>query len=195
MIAVLAKVAGRQDRYERALSRGHKQALEPSKITKESQSVELRRKIIEMMKSGKKITQREARKTFSQYLVCVLKKLVSNPDQDDHVDIVCKFLQKASNYLRTPYNIKVPSVKLAIKDRAAIVAKQLNDFLILYNQETELFVHKSDHKPTDYFDEFLQHARECDLEEVLTYHTTADRGCDEMFKWIRNGKRKVTGTA
>ncbi|KAH1015348.1 hypothetical protein HUJ05_013087 [Dendroctonus ponderosae] len=130
------RMNGRQDRYERALSRGHKQALVLCKITKESQSIELRKKIIDMLKCGKKITQCEARKTFSQYLVCVLKKIVSAPDQDDH---------------------------------------QLNDFLYLYNRETDMFVDKSEKPsqiPKDLYQEFLEHARECDLEEVLIYQTT-----------------------
>ncbi|XP_066146909.1 tubulin polyglutamylase TTLL5 isoform X1 [Euwallacea fornicatus] len=172
---ILPRMNGRQDRYERALSRGHKQALIPNKVTKESQSIELRRKVVEMLKCGKKITQCEARKTFSQYLVCILKKIVSAPDQDDHVEIVLKFLQKASNYLRTPYSVKAPSTKLETKDRAAIVAKQLNDFLYLYNRETDMFVDKSDKPsqvPKDLYGEFLEHARECDLEEVLIYQTT-----------------------
>lgn len=174
-ITAPVKMNGRQDRYERALSRGHRQALMPSAMPKETQSVELRRKVIEMLKSGKKITQCEARKTFSQYLVCILRKIVNAQDQDEHVDIVLKFLQKASNYLRTPYTVKTPSTKLDTKDRAAIVAKQLNDFLYLYNRETELFVDKTvkpSQVPKDLYHEFLYHARECDLEEVLVHQTT-----------------------
>lgn len=46
----------RQDRYERMLSQGHKSALVPCKISQESQSVELKKKIVELLKNGKKIT-------------------------------------------------------------------------------------------------------------------------------------------
>lgn len=46
----------RQCRYERMLSQGHKSALAPCKITQESRSIELKKKIVEMLKSGKKIT-------------------------------------------------------------------------------------------------------------------------------------------
>ncbi|KAJ8924380.1 hypothetical protein NQ315_007176 [Exocentrus adspersus] len=165
----------RQNRYERMLSQGHKSALVPCKITQESHSIELKKKIVEMLKSGKKITQGEARKTFSHYLVCILRKISSGQNQEDHVEIVLKFLQKASNYLRTPFSVKAPSHKLEPKDRAAIVAKQLNDFLYLYNRETELFVDKTEKPsqiPTSLYNEFLEHARECDLEEVLIYQTT-----------------------
>lgn len=62
-----------------------------------------------MMRNGKKLSQGEARRTFSQYLGCVLKRITSTqtPDQEGHVEIVLKFLEKASNYLRTPFPIKV----------------------------------------------------------------------------------------
>ncbi|CAG9765974.1 unnamed protein product [Ceutorhynchus assimilis] len=191
------RMSGRQDRYERALSRGHKQALMPAcKVTKESQIVDLRKKIVDLLKCGKRITQFEARKTFSQYLVCILKKIVTPPDQDQHVEIVLKFLQKASNYLRTPYCVKTPSSELENKDRAAIVAKQLNDFLYLYNRETEMFVDSSEKPsqiPKDLYDEFLMKARECDLEEVLVYQTThmvpnysASPGFQGILKCIPN---------
>uniref|UniRef100_V5G4R9 Tubulin--tyrosine ligase-like protein 5 n=1 Tax=Anoplophora glabripennis TaxID=217634 RepID=V5G4R9_ANOGL len=165
----------RLDRYERMLSQGHKSALVPCKITQESHSIELKKKIVEMLKNGKKITQCEARKTFSHYLVCILRKISNDPSQEDHVEIVLKFLQKASNYLRTPFNVKAPSHKLKPKDRAAIIAKQLNDFLYLYNRETDMFVDKTEKPnqiPAGLYNEFLEHARECDLEEVLIYQTT-----------------------
>ncbi|XP_074037435.1 tubulin tyrosine ligase-like 5 isoform X3 [Leptinotarsa decemlineata] len=166
---------GRQDRYERMLSQGHKAALVPRKVAKEAHGVELKKKVVDMLRSGKKITQCEARKTFSHYLVCVLKRIVAGPDQEDHVEIVLKFLQKASNYLRSSFSVNAPSNKLDYKDRAAIVAKQLNDFLYLYNRETELFVDKSEKPsqiPSKLYNEFLENARESDLEEVLIYQTT-----------------------
>ncbi|XP_060536355.1 tubulin polyglutamylase TTLL5 isoform X2 [Cylas formicarius] len=156
----LARLNDRQDRYERMLSRGHKQALVPCKKVLESQGAELHQKIMEMLKSGKKIT---------------LKKIVSSPEEEEHIEIVLKFLQKASNYLRTPYSVKSPSTKLEAKDRAAIVAKQLNDFLYLYNRETEMYIENADKSseiPHDLYSEFLEHARERDLEEILIQQTT-----------------------
>lgn len=56
--------------------------------------------------------QAEARKTFSQYLSCVLKRIAASPEQEGHVEIVLKFLQKASNYLRTPFAVKVSWINL-----------------------------------------------------------------------------------
>lgn len=54
-----------------------------------------------------------------------------------------------------------PSDNLKNKDRAAIVAKQLNDFLYMYNRETELFVDKTEKPsqiPTRLYEEFLENA-------------------------------------
>ncbi|CAH0551742.1 unnamed protein product [Brassicogethes aeneus] len=174
-LAVDKSVNGRQDRYERTLSQGHKSILHPRKIVKEPESIELRKKIVDLLQSGKKISQFESRKTFSHYLVFVLKRIVAGPNQEDHIDIVIKFLQKASNYVRTPFSVKMPCNKLDFKDRTAITAKQLNDFLYLYNRETDLFVDKKEKPnqiPSSLYSEFLEHARECDLEEVLMYQTT-----------------------
>lgn len=61
-----------------------------------------------------------------------------------------------------PFNLKIPSHKLSGKDRAAIVAKQLNDFLVTYNKETEMYCDKFDRPsdiPNNLFIEFLEHAR------------------------------------
>ncbi|XP_044265765.1 tubulin polyglutamylase TTLL5 isoform X1 [Tribolium madens] len=165
----------RQDRYERQLSQGHRQSLAPQKIHKEGRSIELRKQVMDMLRSGKKMTQSETRKTFSHYLGCVLRRISAGPDQEDHMEIVLKFLQKASSYLRTPYQVKTPSQSLDYKDRAAVVAKQLNDFLYLYNRETELFVDKTEKPsqiPAKLYGEFLENARECDLEEILVHQTT-----------------------
>ena len=35
--------------------------------------------------------------------------------------------------------LQIPSRKLVGKDRVAVVAKQLNDFIYLYNRETDLY--------------------------------------------------------
>lgn len=127
--------------------------------------------------------QGEARRTFSQYLGCILRRISTSQDteQDSHTEVVLKFLQKASAYLRTPFVVKVnklyddtylpvlnddlylqiPSSKLAGKDRAAIVAKQLNDFLYLYNRETDLYsdtVDRLNSVPNKLFMQFLETA-------------------------------------
>lgn len=106
----------RQDRYERKLIQGHKLALAPIKVTEENYAMDLKKQVCDMMKNGKRLSQGEARKTFSQYLGCVLKRISTSPtssttsaDEQDgqHIDIVVKFLQKASKYLKAPFLVKV----------------------------------------------------------------------------------------
>lgn len=53
-------------------------------------------------------------------------------------------------------------MKLSGKDRAAIIAKQFNDFIYLYNKETEYFVDKTEYPsqiPDKLYDRFLANAR------------------------------------
>lgn len=64
-------------------------------------------------------------------------------------------------------------MKLAGKDRVAMIAKQLNEYLHTYTRETELFY--PDLRPSmqiknAVFQSFLQMASESDLEEILTLH-------------------------
>lgn len=127
----------------------------------------------------------EARKAFGLYLGCILRK-ISQPSADSVCcDLIMKFLQQSSSNLRTPflftvsnstlifihhnnivYNIillfQLPSNKLSDKDRAAITAKQLSDFLHLYNRETDLYADTVDRPrtvPNRLFQKFLSCAR------------------------------------
>ncbi|KRT83041.1 hypothetical protein AMK59_4028, partial [Oryctes borbonicus] len=95
----------RQDRYERKLRQGHRSALTPKKELRDSRSRELKKQICDMIKSGKRLTPAEARRVFSQYLNCVLEKIATATTDEGQVDVVLKFLQKASVYLKTPFTI------------------------------------------------------------------------------------------
>lgn len=57
---------------------------------------------------------------------------------------------------------QLPSSKLGDKDRAAITAKQLSDFLSLYNRETDLYTDTVDRPktvPNRLFQKFISVAR------------------------------------
>lgn len=72
------------------------------------------------------------------------------------------FLSILNNKFYVLFFSKIPSQKLSGKDRAAFVAKQLNDFLVTYNKETDLYCDKFDRPsdiPCNLFIEFLEHAR------------------------------------
>jgi tubulin polyglutamylase TTLL5 len=58
--------------------------------------------------------------------------------------------------------LQVPSRKLAGKDRVAVVAKQLNDFIYLYNRETDLYSEVGDNSsvvPGKLYRQFLVAAK------------------------------------
>ena len=87
-----------------------------------------------------------------------------------------QILQKAALSLREPYFLKAPSAKLSGKDRAAIVAKELNEFLGHYRRETECFtVFKEEQGmvPRHTFEEFIAFANDSDLEDVLTLQVSS----------------------
>ena len=99
------------------------------------------------------------------------------------IELVLKFLQKAALSLREPYFLKAPSAKLSGKDRAAIVAKELNEFLGHYRRETEcftIFKEEAGMVPRHTFEEFVAFANDSDLEDVLTLQTKLYR-CAHIF--------------
>ena len=123
---------------------------------------------------------------FSVYLHCILQRLSDFDDAKDdsgQIELVLKFLQKASLSLREPYTFKAPSCKLSGKDRAAIVAKDLNEFLAHYRRETEFFTVFREEQgmvPRHIFEEFIAFAHDSDLEDVLTLQTKLYR-CAHIF--------------
>ena len=120
------------------------------------------------------------------YLHCILQRLSDFDDAKDdcsQIELVLKFLQKASLSLREPYVFKAPSCKLSGKDRAAIVAKDLNEFLAHYRRETEFFTVFREEQgmvPRHIFEEFIAFAHDSDLEDVLTLQTKMYR-CAHIF--------------
>lgn len=166
----------RYERYERVLVKGHKQSLDrgDSKENIDIDNHKYKEQIIKMMQQGDKLSPVEARKAFSLYLGCILRK-ISQPSVDSICcDLIMKFLQQSSSNLRTPFLFTLPSNKLSDKDRAAITAKQLSDFLHLYNRETELYSDTVDRPktvPNRLFQKFLLSASEEDLDDILILQT------------------------
>ncbi|XP_069360684.1 tubulin polyglutamylase TTLL5 isoform X1 [Maniola hyperantus] len=121
---------------------------------------------------GLRLTTGEVRRAFGLYLTHVLKR-VSSPSNElavQHAALVLKFLRRASSSLRMPYNVKGPPAKMCDKDRCAVIAKQLNDFLYMYYRETDLYTDSEDRTgcvSNIHFAQFLYSASEADLEDVL----------------------------
>ncbi|XP_036142627.1 tubulin polyglutamylase TTLL5 isoform X3 [Monomorium pharaonis] len=166
----------RYERYERALIKGHKQSLDRGN-NKENLDVDrykYKTQVIQSMQEGNKLSSNEARKAFSLYLGYILRK-ISQPNADSRCcDLVMRFLQHSSCSLKTPFLFTLPCSKLSDKDRAAITAKQLSDFLHLYNRETDLYEDTVDRPrtvPNKLFQKFLAAASEQDLDDVLILQT------------------------
>ncbi|KAI5642791.1 tubulin-tyrosine ligase family domain-containing protein [Phthorimaea operculella] len=124
------------------------------------------------LQDGSRLTMGESRRAFGLFLTHVLKR-VSNPGNElavAHAVMALKFLKRASATLRMPYNVKGPPAKMCDKDRCAIIAKQLNDFLYMYYRETDLYTDSEDREgcvSNIQFAQFLYSASEADLEDVL----------------------------
>ncbi|KAG7200187.1 hypothetical protein KM043_000621 [Ampulex compressa] len=166
----------RYERYERALVKGHKQSLDRGE-SKENMDIDTHKyksEVVQSMQEGNKLSPGEARKAFGMFLGYVLRK-ISQPNAGPACcERVTKFLQRSSHNLRTPFLFTLPSSKLSDKDRAAITAKQLSDFLYLYNRETDLYTDTVDRPrtvPNRLFQKFLSAASEEDLEDVLVLQT------------------------
>lgn len=95
-----------------------------------------------------------------------------------------RFLQRANSNLRTQHQAKTLNRSLSGKDKTAIVAKQLSDFLYQYNRETEslpLPVENRDFIPSRLFKLFLPLAKESDLEQVLMQSTRLQNCSQVLF--------------
>ncbi|XP_075221955.1 tubulin polyglutamylase TTLL5-like [Lycorma delicatula] len=152
----------------------------------------LKQEVIKCLEDGFKLSQIQARQAFGQYLQRVLMRMSGHGSRaagkqridDGHSELVLRFLQRAGHNLRSPFHLKTPSRNLQGKDRIAVIAKQLSDFLYLYNRETDSLPTCSNENrqfiPNRLFTLFLPVAKESDLEEVLTLNTKLYK-CAQVF--------------
>ncbi|RVE53857.1 hypothetical protein evm_001519 [Chilo suppressalis] len=123
------------------------------------------------LQEGMRLTMGETRRAFGLYLTHVLKR-ISSPGNElgvQHAALVLRFLKRASATLRMPYNVKGPPAKMCDKDRCAVIAKQLNDFLYMYYRETDLYTDSEDRRgcvANIHFAQFLYSARCQNVERV-----------------------------
>ena len=128
-------------------------------------SINYKDKVLKNIESGRTMNEKQARVAFTVYLKIVLKTLSEFNDQIDdknRLDLVLKFLQKASLNLKDSYFVKKPSKKLVGKDRAAVIGKSLGDFIDRYRKETEIIGEEKteENLPEDLFEQFLAGATE-----------------------------------
>ena len=163
-------------KYERTLDRSFSIVIGPkSSILKcQDETGKLRQQIRKLIENGDELSVLQARRTFGLYLEHVLKRL-SVDSKHCHEEHIMKFLHRIAVFMRQPFFIRnVNHNSIMTKERGAMVAKLLGDYLHLYNKDTEGYIDNFDRigmVPMKLFDEFISHAQELDLESVLTLHT------------------------
>ncbi|XP_055593933.1 tubulin polyglutamylase TTLL5 isoform X2 [Uranotaenia lowii] len=169
------RIVHRIQKYERALESSLPITIGPKHTAPKcvDEAKRLRQQIRKLIENGNELSILQARRAFGLYLEYILKRLSSEPKQS-HEELVMKFLYRVGAHMKTPFFFRNFGNKALGKDRGAMVAKQLGDYLHLYNKETEAFVDSFDLVgmiPIKLFDDFLSQASEADLESVLTLHT------------------------
>lgn len=170
------EIAERMHKYERTLDRTLPIIIGPrNSYTKNQDGVRvLKQQIRKLIENGEHLSTLQARKAFSHYLEHILKRL-STDGKHSHEEYILKFLQRIAVYMRQPFFIRnVTHNRIMAKERGAVIAKLLSDYLHLYNKDTDAFLDSFEKKgviPAKLFDDFLQQAQEIDIENVLTLHT------------------------
>ncbi|XP_005096708.1 tubulin polyglutamylase TTLL5 isoform X1 [Aplysia californica] len=157
--------------------------------------------VIGLLEKGQALSKVQARTAFAMYLIRVQQRLLSDcggilrqEDVDalnEQMDLVLRFLKRAAINLPQAFRVVVPSKKLPLGDRRRILAKQLGDFVHIYNKETDHLKAvrvrvKMENKKTrksdssdgldeHNFDQFVYTATEGELEEVLTTYTKINK--------------------
>lgn len=155
--------------------------------------------VVDLLVKGGTLSKVQARSAFAMYLVRVQQRLISESGpllQDDvdalneQMDLVLRFLKRAAVNLQQTFRVVVPSRKLPLGDRRRILAKQLGDFVHIYNKETDQLkqvvkvernsAHQrrsedNEHLDETKFERFVSTASEGELEEVLTTYTKLNK--------------------
>ncbi|ROL47978.1 Tubulin polyglutamylase TTLL5 [Anabarilius grahami] len=148
--------------------------------------------LLHILQQGWDLSKVQARMAFSSYLHRVQLRLLSESravrspawtqKEHDQMELVVRFLQRASSNLHQDMCMEVPSPQLGLQDRQRILSHQLGNFIHLYNEETKQMVESLDKIPDEdrcinssVFQEFILEASESDLEEVLTFYTQKNK--------------------
>lgn len=179
-------ISDRIKKYERALDNSLPIIMGP-RVHEIPQCVhdqtQLRQQMRRLIENGHEFTTLQARKLFGQYLEFVLKRLSFEPRQQ-HEELILKFLYRISVHMKNQYLIRNITQKVLTKDRSAMLAKILGDYLHLYNKDTEAYVDTFDRMgmvPTKTFEEFVSHAHEHDIESVLALHTNLSQDMNYLY--------------
>lgn len=162
----------------------------------ETQEPESKFNLMQILQDNGNLSKVQARLAFSAYLQHVQVRLTKDSGgqtlspswaakEDEQMELVVRFLKRASSNLQHSLRMVLPSRRLALLERRRILAHQLGDFIVVYNKETEQMAEKKSKKKleeeeedgvnAESFQEFIRQASEAELEEVLTFYTQKNK--------------------
>ncbi|NWH85420.1 TTLL5 polyglutamylase, partial [Aegithalos caudatus] len=146
--------------------------------------------LLHILQKQGNLSKVQARTAFSAYLQHVRLRLMKEAEQiqnpawaakeDQQMELIIRFLRRAASNLRQSLRLLLPSRHVGLAVRRRILARQLGEFIICYNKETEQMVQKQSKKKQEEeeegvnpecFQNFIARASESDLEELLTFYT------------------------
>ncbi|KAL0601977.1 Tubulin polyglutamylase TTLL5 [Plecturocebus cupreus] len=162
----------------------------------EAQEPEPKFNLMRILQDNGNLSKVQARLAFSAYLQHVHIRLMKGSGgqtfsaswaakEDEQMELVVRFLKRASSNLQHSLRMMLPSRRLALLERRRILAHQLGDFILVYNKETEQMAEKKSKKKLEEeeedgvnmenFQQFIRQASEAELEEVLTFYTQKNK--------------------
>ncbi|KAM6170890.1 tubulin polyglutamylase TTLL5 isoform 2-T2 [Erethizon dorsatum] len=162
----------------------------------ETQEPEPKFNLMQILQDNGNLSKVQARIAFCAYLQHVQTRLTKDSGgqtfsaswaakEDEQMELVVRFLKRASSNLQHSLRMVLPSRRLALLERRRILAHQLGDFIIVYNKETEQMAEKKSKKKleeeeedgvnAENFQKFIRQASEAELEEVLTFYTQKNK--------------------
>ena len=116
-------------------------------------------------------------------------------ERNDQIELVCRFLTRASNNLETPLELNLPDpIKTSIQERKRIIGNLLIEFTQKYNKETNSLINQglpitSGVAPRIKFDFFLKFCSEQEVEDILTIYTQENKSASVFL-----GAKKAKNT-
>ena len=156
----------------------------------ETQEPEPKFNLMQILQDNGNLSKVQAQIAFSAYLQHVQIRLMKDSGgqtfraswaakEDEQMELVVRFLKRASSNLQHSLRMVLPSQRLALLERRRILAHQLGDFISVYKKETEQMAEKKSKKKleeeeedgvnSENFQEFIRQASKAELEEALTF--------------------------
>ncbi|CBY37805.1 unnamed protein product, partial [Oikopleura dioica] len=155
------------------------------KVTDYSSQMELVTKKI--LSEAGSLSQIEAREAFVTYLRRLQLRFLNAANEKirdtniTQMDLVCRFLRKASSNLQNPMEINIPTAEsgIPVLQRKRILGDLLVEFIARYEGDTEIMLANnpvfSDVVDRPLFQKFCMSCKESEVEEILTKYTTENK--------------------